>query len=239
MLVRASAVEPSTMATPRNAQPSGEILLNTISSLITGLPTAAALVCLAISGQWRRHGYLTGYLLVSAVTNLSCVAWPELWTPMAYVLLDGWQGSMLALAALQAGRRAFGSVERLPAHAWPIACRKALALVGSFFVVGLMMLEVMPTPPGGHWGFRGLIVADLAVAAVIAETRHAMNLYGVRPDPVVGEALTGLAICRVLQAAAFIFVESSLTVGYGIAWFASFVYVLTMLWICSACRGPR
>lgn len=122
MLVRASAVEPSTIAAPRNTQPSGEILLNTMSSLITGLPTAAALVCLAISGQWRRHGYLTGYLLVSAVTNLSCVAWPELWTPMAYVLLDGWQGSMLALAALQSSRLAFGSVEGLPARAWPVAC---------------------------------------------------------------------------------------------------------------------
>lgn len=103
-------------------------------------------------------------------------------------------------------------------------------------VVGFMLLR-LPMPPDGHWGFRGLIVADLAVAAVIAETRHAMNLYGVRPEPVAGEALTGLAICRVIQAAAFIFVESSVTVGYGIALFASAVYVLTMLGVCSACRS--
>jgi hypothetical protein len=174
---------------------------------------------------------------MSAAVALTTVASPETWTPLAYVLLDGWQGTMLVLFSLQAGREAFASVE-LPGRAWPVACQKALALVGVAFVVGLMLLR-LPMPPGGHWGFRGLIAADLATAAVIAEVRHGMNLYGLRPDAVAGDAMTGLALCRVLQATAFIFVESSLTVGYGIAWAASFVYVLTMLGICSACRSVR
>lgn len=212
--------------------------MNTISSLVAGLATAAALLCVILAGQWRRQPYLTGHLALSAAVALGSLLWPILGTPEAFLAIDSWQALMLALMGLQAGREAFASVD-LPRRAWPVATSKVLAVAGACLVLGLMMRYGMPYPEAGRWGLRGLIPVDLACAGVLAEIRHGMNLYGLRPDPVVSDAMTGLAICYVLQAAALVYVESSLAVGFGIAWFASAVYVLTMLGICSACRGPR
>ncbi len=201
--------------------------------MLTLSAAATALVTLVRTGLWRVSLGLTAFVASAAIGQGLVLWFPQVfWTPEFCLGWDATSAVCATWAALELGRSALRPARRV----WSLVCRRAALLLLPLAAIGGMGLALLADTPRA--GYRGLLVADAAVAGLLALVLANVALYEMPRAPLAITTLRGLMSYFLAQAIYLGAWESSVAWAQAAGWASNAAFAWAMLAITREALPP-
>lgn len=193
-----------------------------MTALLTGTASLAAAVAMLFHRHYRPAVF--SFVWCAAIMFLWALFDPTIWTPENFLASEGILATIAVLIGIGASRRASTRDDVI---------FSALCLMLTCGVAGQIAFDHVPMV--SHFGYRGLVFVDLAVAACLATIAQRSVIV----DRLDSVAVRYLALCFGLSSLRLLMFEFHFGLGRLLGWLQAFAWVAGMLLIAREAIAPR